>query len=261
MTVDIGICALFGLLIGSFLNVCVYRVPRRLSVVTPARSFCPTCERQLTWWENVPVITWLILLGRCSCRKGKVSGVYPLVEILSSFAAVWSYLRFGFTPTGVLAFIFAATLIVITFIDFEHRIIPDRISYPGMSIGLLIGGLVELGAFHLVAPPFTSGTFDSLLGFAIGGGFFNVVSYVYWRMTGDMGLGGGDVKLLAFTGALLGWESVPFTIFLGSLLGSVVGITLISLRGGGRKTEIAFGPYLSIAALLYVFSDIPFFRF
>ena len=251
--------AFFGLIIGSFLNVCIYRVPRKLSVVSPARSYCPPCERQLTALENIPIISWIVLGGKCKTCKTSISGQYPLVEALSALAAAESYLHFGFTPTGAVIYALTAALIVITFIDFEFKIIPNVISYPGITIGLIIGAVSQFtGWFDF---PISQSAWDSLLGMYAGGGFFWVIGEIYYRVTKTVGLGGGDVKLMGMTGAVLGLQSVASTIFLGSLLGSVVGIAMILFRGGSRKSEIPFGPWLSLGAILYVFTGVDFFKF
>lgn len=251
--------ALFGLLVGSFLNVCIYRVPRKLSVVTPMRSYCPSCKRQLSSLENIPVISWLVLGAKCKTCKEPISGQYPLVEMLSALAAAGTYLNFGLTPTSVVVYALCATLIVITFIDFEFKIIPNVISYPGVTFGLLLGAVSQYT--HMFELPVSQSAWDSLIGMYAGGGFFWIIGEIYFRMTKTVGLGGGDVKLMGMTGAILGWRSVAPTIFMGSLLGSFVGIALILIRGGNRRTEIPFGPWLSIGAILYIFADMPWFRF
>ncbi len=253
--------SLFGLLVGSFLNVCIYRVPRKLSVVSPYRSYCPKCERQLTALENVPVLSWLFLGAKCRTCKTPISGQYPLVELLSALAGAAAYLNFGLTPTAAAIYALTAALIVITFIDFEFKIIPNVISYPGITIGLLLGAFNQYAQVFDI--PISQSAWDSLIGMYAGGGFFWIIGELYYRMTGTVGLGGGDVKLMGMTGAILGWESVAPTIFLGSLLGSIVGVGVIIFRGGHRRTEIPFGPWLSAGAIIYMFhyDGLPFFRF
>ena len=250
--------AIFGLMIGSFLNVCIYRVPRKLSVVSPARSYCPTCQRQLTSLENIPVLSWVVLGGKCKTCRNPISGQYPLVELLSSAAALETYLKFGLNPTGVVLYALIAALIVITFIDFEWKIIPNVISYPGITFGLLLG--IASQYTGMFAEPLTQSAWESLIGMYAGGGFFWIIGEIYYRMTNTVGLGGGDVKLMGMTGAVLGWHSVAPTIFVGSMLGSVIGIALIIFRGGNRRSEIPFGPWLSAGAILYIFTELPLFR-
>ncbi|MCB0321325.1 MAG: prepilin peptidase [Bdellovibrionales bacterium] len=249
---------LFGLCIGSFLNVVIYRVPRKLSVTTPRRSFCTSCERTLLWWENIPVLSWLVLRGKCKECKSPISGRYPFVEVLTGFAAFASYLHFGPTPTALIVFAITASLIAITFIDLDFKIIPNVISFPGMTLGLLLGILSQYTGYF--TEPVTQSAWDSLTGFLCGGGFFYVVGLLYYAFTKRVGLGGGDIKLLAYTGAALGVDSVIPTIFAGSLVGAVVGVVTVLIKGGGRHTEIPFGPWLSLGAIIYMFFDLPFLR-
>ncbi len=247
----------FGLIIGSFLNVCIWRVPRELSVVNPPRSYCPKCNRKLAWWENIPVLSWAALRCRCRTCKQPISGQYPLVEILSGIAAVASCLHFGVTFSALIIYALTAALIVITFIDFEFKIIPNVISFPGMTIGLILGAYSQ---YEPLTPPLTQGAFDSLTGLLFGGGFFYIIGIAYYALTGRVGLGGGDIKLMGMVGAFLGWRSIAPTVFAGSLFGAVIGVCAMIISGQGRQTEIPFGPWLSLGALLYIFADVPFFR-
>ncbi len=251
---------IFGLLIGSFLNVCIWRVPRKLSVTKPMRSFCPNCSTTLTWWENIPLLSWLFLCAKCHQCKKQISWRYPLVEVLSGIAILAAYQRYGLSISGLIIYALTVTLIVISFIDLDFKIIPNVISFPGMTFGLLLGIIAELrpGLFH---PVLTQGAADSLIGFLLGGGFFWIIGEIYYRVAKREGLGGGDIKLMAMTGAILGWRSVPPTIFVGSTLGAVVGILWMLIKGGNRQMEIPFGPWLSIGVLFYMYGDLPFFRF
>ena len=249
---------LFGLIIGSFLNVCIYRIPRKLSLTDPVFSQCPGCNKQLLPWMNIPVVSWLCLRAKCWFCKKPISGQYPLVEILSGFACAASYSHFGITPTGILIYLLTATLIVISFIDFEFKIIPDVISFPGMTLGLIVGIIAEYT--NIFAWPITTGAINSLIGFLVGGGFFYIIAYVYYFFTKQIGIGGGDIKLMAMVGALLGWEAIPPSIFVGSFVGAIVGILMMLFQGTGRKTEIPFGPWLSVGTILYMFTSLPFFR-
>lgn len=259
MEFELIVATIAGLLIGSFLNVCIYRIPRKLSIVSPYRSFCPACQRQLQSWHNIPLVSWLLLRGRCGYCKHPISGQYPLVELVSAGLAFLSVLRFGASPTGILVYALCATLLVITFIDLEFKIIPNVISFPGMTFGLLLGIVSQYTQWFTF--PITQSAADSLFGFLAGGGFFYAISLIYYLVAKRVGLGGGDIKLLGMTGAILGLSSVAPTIFAGSLAGAVVGISLIAIKGGGRHTEIPFGPWLSLGALIYIFADIPYFRF
>jgi len=248
-----------GLCIGSFLNVCIYRLPRDMSVVKPHRSFCTSCKRQLGSLENIPVLSWVLLGGKCKGCKEKISGRYPLVELLSGAAMLLSFVSFGLTPTALVVYLLTATLIVISLIDFDFKIIPDVINLPGVVIGLLIAVVQHF--FQIFTYPVTSGIVDSLIGLLIGGGFFLVIGEVYYRLTKREGIGGGDIKFLAMTGAILGWRSVAPTIFVGSFVGAIVGLLIMFFRGGDRQLEIPFGPYLALGVLIYLFTDLPFFRF
>ncbi len=212
---DIAAIALFGLLIGSFLNVCIYRVPRGLSVVSPARSFCPACKTQLRFFENFPILSWIVQNGKCRTCKVQISGQYPFVEALSAIATAATYIQFGLNPTSVVLFLLIETLIVISFIDLEFKIIPNVISFPGITLGLFLG-IASQYSGHF-SWPLTQSAFDSLVGMYAGGGFFYLIGWVYFYFTKQVGLGGGDVKLMGMTGAILGWQSVAPTIFLGSL--------------------------------------------
>ena len=255
----IALSIILGLCIGSFLNVVIWRLPRGKSVLNPTRSFCTSCEKPLKAWHNIPVLSWLILGTKSACCSKPISGRYPFVELLSALGAVASYLYFGLNPTGILIYALVATLIAITFIDFDFKIIPNVINYPGMIIGLFIGIISQYT--QIFAPPITQSALESLIGFLAGGGVFYAIFAFYYMLTKKMGLGGGDIKLMAFLGALLGWQCVAPIIFMGSLAGSVIGIAVMLLQGSGRNTEIPFGPWLALGAVLYIFTDIQVFRF
>ena len=233
---------LFGAMVGSFLNVCIHRLPRDESIVRP-RSKCPGCQNQIAWYDNVPVLSYLLLRGRCRSCGTKVSAVYPLVETLTGALAAALLYRFGPGPDGAIYFAFAAALVVITFIDLEFQIIPDVISIPGIPIGWVCAFLA-LEQVTLV---------DSLLGALLGGGILYAVASGYYFFTKREGMGGGDVKLLAMIGAFLGWKSVLFTLFAASLVGSVIGLLAAWRSGDGGKYAIPFGPFLAAGALVYVF--------
>ena len=259
------IAAIFGAILGSFLNAVVYRVPRRLSLWEPKRSFCTTCSKSLTWIENIPIFSFLIQRGRCSCGKDKIPIRYLIIELFAAAAGYFTVDVFGITPTGGVVFALLLALIAISFIDFDHKIIPDRISYPGMTLGLVLGIVSQYSELFRCRPfqhlcPVTQGAVDSLLGFIVGGGFFWLVGWGYFVATKKDGLGFGDVKLMAMTGAILGIHSIAPTVILGSLSGAVVGLAMMVITGGGRNTEIPFGPWLSLGAILYIFFNPAFFR-
>ncbi len=231
---------IFGTVIGSFLNVCICRIPAGQSVISPA-SRCPQCGTAIRWYQNVPVFSYLLLRGRCARCGVSISLRYPLVEALTGLLFVWVYLRFEWQWATPVYWVFVAALVVITFIDLDHQIIPDVISLPGIVVGFLTIGLI----------PWVSWV-DSLLGILLGGGSLWLVAEIYFRLTGKEGMGGGDIKLLAMIGAFLGWKAILPIIFLGSLAGSMVGIPLMLIRRKDGKLAIPFGPFLAMGAVVYL---------
>ena len=238
----IGLVFMFGMCIGSFLNVCIYRLPSSMSILKPSRSFCPQCKSAIKFYDNIPVFSYIWLKGRCRNCKASISLRYPLVELITGILAIAILFLFGLTLEGLVYFIFISSLLVITFIDIDHKIIPDIITLPGIPIGLL-------ASFVLSAMTFIS----SLVGLLVGGGSLLLVACVYSLITHKEGMGGGDIKLLGMIGAFLGWKGVIFTIFAASLTGTLVGIILMLQKGKNLKFAIPFGPFLSIGAMSYVF--------
>ena len=231
----------FGALVGSFLNVCIHRIPGGESIAFPA-SHCPHCKTAIKPYDNIPIVSYLVLRGRCrSCAAG-IAIRYPLVEMLGGIAAVGALCAFGLSAEALLIFAFLAALIVITFIDLDHQIIPDAISLPGIFVGFA-------AALLLGTPSWV----DSLIGIALGGGLLFAVAEGYARLTGREGMGGGDIKLLAMIGAFLGWRAIPVTVLVGSLLGSVIGLSLMALRGRDTRMAIPFGPFLAVGAVVALF--------
>ena len=235
----------FGMVVGSFLNVCICRMPGGQSVVTPP-SHCPHCSYQIRWYDNIPVVSYLLLRGKCRGCGAHISLQYPLVELLNGILTLLLFLRFGPTLTFAALFIFCSALVVITFIDIEHQIIPDEISLSGIVIGFIVSFFLKEQSW-----------LNSLLGILLGGGSLLLVAYVYQWLTGKEGMGGGDIKLLAMMGAFLGWKSIPFIIFASSLVGSVVGVSMMLFQKKDSKLAIPFGPYLAFGALLYIFYGKP----
>jgi leader peptidase (prepilin peptidase)/N-methyltransferase len=229
--------ALGGLIIGSFLNVCAHRLPRGASVVSPP-SRCPTCGRLLSWYDNVPVLSYAVLGGRCRSCRAPISIMYPLVEITTAVVFVVGYWRYGLTPLLAIRLLFACAMIVLFVIDLQHRILPNRITIPGIVAGFL---------FSLFAEP---GWTSSLLGIAVGGGVLLAVSEAYYRIRHEEGLGMGDVKMLAMIGAFLGWKPVLLTLLLASFLGSLVGVAILIVRKESLKYALPFGTFLAAAALV-----------
>jgi len=231
----------FGMVVGSFLNVCICRMPNNESVVSPP-SHCPNCSYQIRWYDNIPVISYLLLRGKCRGCGSRISLQYPLVELLNGIITLLLFLRFGPTLAFAALFVFCSALVVITFIDIEHQIIPDEISLSGIVIGFVLSFFLQ-----------GHGWLNSLLGILLGGGSLLLVAYGYQWLTGNEGMGGGDIKLLAMMGAFLGWKSIPFIIFASSLVGSVVGVSIMLLQKKNSKLAIPFGPYLAFGAVLYIF--------
>ncbi len=236
------ISAIFGMLIGSFLNVVILRLPKEdQSIVFPA-SHCPQCSAPLHWYENIPIISYLMLRGKCGHCKMPISVQYPLVELMTALLAAALVYKFQLSIAAAGYFLFSAALLVIIFIDIHHQIIPDVISLPGIVLGVL---------FSLVSD--TVSWQSSLLGLLAGGGVLYAVASFYFLLRKIDGMGGGDIKLLAMIGAWLGWQSLPFVIFASSFSGSIVGLIAMLYQKKGGQTRIPFGPFLSLSALIYTF--------
>jgi leader peptidase (prepilin peptidase)/N-methyltransferase len=230
-----------GAAIGSFLNVCIWRLPQEKSIVFPA-SHCPQCGHPIRPVDNIPVLSYLILRGKCRDCGGKISAQYPVVEAITAVLSLVLYLKYGLSWQYPAAFAFTCALIVVTFIDLEHQIIPDVITLPGIPIGLF------LGVFIMGVP-----LLDAVLGIAIGGGFLYFVAVAYQFLTKREGMGGGDIKLLAMMGAFLGWKSLFFIVFISSLIGALVGVAVLMAQRKGFRAAIPYGPFLSAAAVGYLF--------
>ncbi|MHC1698480.1 MAG: A24 family peptidase [Geobacteraceae bacterium] len=239
---------LFGAVIGSFLNVCIYRIPRDESIVFPA-SHCPECGNKISAFDNIPLISYLLLRGSCRSCGTRISWQYPVVELLSALLTLFLFLKFHLSPTFFVLYLFCMALVVITFIDLEHQIIPDSISLPGIVVGFISSFFI----FDLYYASVILGWKNSLIGIVAGGGSLLLVAYGYQLLTKKEGMGGGDIKLLAMMGAFLGWKSIPFIIFTSSLFGSVVGLTLMAIRKKDSQLPIPFGPFLAFGALLFIF--------
>jgi leader peptidase (prepilin peptidase)/N-methyltransferase len=227
---------ILGLAIGSFLNVCIHRVPQKMSIVRPASS-CPQCGYVLRWIDNVPVVSYALLAGRCRACRARISPRYPIVELITMGVFVAHYYVFGWDAVLIPRLVLAAILIALFAIDLEHHLLPNVITLPGIVLGLL---------FSLVLPP---GITDALIGVLVGGGILWLIGEAYYRYSGQEGMGGGDVKMLAMVGAFLGWKPVVLTLVLSSLIGSLVGVAVIALRRGGLKYALPFGTFIAIAAL------------
>jgi leader peptidase (prepilin peptidase) / N-methyltransferase len=239
-----------GTMIGSFLNVCIARIPNEESVIHPP-SHCPKCQALIPFYCNIPLLSYVLLRGRCRACCERISPRYFVVELLMGLLAVALYYRFGLSYEFFVGFVFVAAMIVISAIDLDVRIVPDVISLPGIVFGLVIavlGYFVIGGEGDLVPSPVSS-----VIGIIAGGGFLLATAWLYEKFTGVEGMGGGDIKLLAMIGAFLGWPSVPITLFIASLIGSVVGVTCMVITGAGRRLALPFAPFLCSGAVAFIF--------
>jgi leader peptidase (prepilin peptidase) / N-methyltransferase len=239
----VALAALAGLIIGSFLNVCIHRLPRGQSLMHPP-STCPRCRRRLRWRDNVPVVSWVLLRAKCAQCGAPISAQYPLVEIVT--AGLFALVTATTSDPAVLAshLVLGAALIVLFAIDLEHQILPNAITLPGIVVGFL---------FALVTPV---GWLESLFGILLGGGILYGIAAAYYAIRKEEGLGMGDVKMLAMIGAFLGWKAVLVTLVLASFSGSIVGLVMIASSRGSMKYALPFGTFLAMgAAAAMAFGD------
>ncbi|MEK9627716.1 MAG: prepilin peptidase [Nitrospinota bacterium] len=225
---------IMGLCIGSFANVCIYRMPKKESIVFPV-SHCTDCSAPVRAFDNIPVMSYLILGGKCRDCKSKISAIYPTVELITGLLLLAGYFKFGFTFDFLVYFVLAPALVIITAIDIEHQIIPDALTLPGIVLGLAAGS-------------YSIGYFNSFMGFLVGGGLFYLLAVL-----SNGGMGGGDIKYIAAVGALVGWQKVLLVIFIGAFLGSFVGLFQMFIQKKTRKSLIPFGPFLAAATLITLF--------
>lgn len=249
------VAGVFGAIWGSFANVCIYRIPRGESLVRPG-SHCPGCQAEIAWYDNLPILSWLLLAGRCRRCRAAIPPQYPLVEALLLGLALLLYRRFVWQDGGpmgialsrfVTYFFFSLTLVVLSVIDLRTLLLPDRITYPAIPLFFLLGRVC--GQTSLM---------DALLGLAAGYALIWLIATLYRRLRGSEGLGLGDAKLLSLIGGLLGWHALPWTLFIGSVSGLLLSLPLLIIRrrheaeGSLLHSEVPFGPFLSLAALIYV---------
>ena len=237
----VGAVFCFGLAIGSFANVCIYRLPRKESIAFPG-SHCPGCSATVRPQDNIPLISYLVLGGKCRDCATRISPVYPVIELVTALLLLAGFFKFGLTFDFLGYAVVAPTLVIITAIDIEHQIIPDVITLPGIVFGLVVGS-------------YTIGYADSLLGFFLGSGLFYLLA-----VFSNGGMGGGDIKYIAAAGALLGWQKVLLVIFIGAFLGSIVGLFQIAVQKKSRKSLIPFGPFLAAGTLITLFYGNPLIR-
>jgi leader peptidase (prepilin peptidase)/N-methyltransferase len=256
----------FGLIVGSFLNVCILRIPLAESIVLPS-SHCPKCGTPIKAYDNIPVVSWLVLAGRCRKCKARISAMYPVVELATGLLFLACYFAFGLTPEALKWTVFAALMVVLTITDLRERILPDKVNFFGLAAGLLLSfftspvdGTAPWLASHIFAypPPEPVLSFaDALIGAGAASGLLWLVAEGYFRARGREGMGFGDVKMMAMVGAFLGLQRSLLTILLGSLLGSVIGVAVIAIGRKGRDFELPFGTFLGAGAMLVVFFGSP----
>jgi leader peptidase (prepilin peptidase)/N-methyltransferase len=247
------VVSLFGLVFGSFLGVCIYRLPRKESVLRP-RSRCTNCGHALRVWDNIPVLSYILLRGKCRDCRHPLSWVYPTVEILTAVLFILLFQKYGLETPFFVNGVFFCMLIVLSFIDLYHRILPNVITFGGVLVGLLLSPfqsaefLHAQGAFAMDGWYVTSYV-NSALGVAIGGGLLWLVAFLYLKLRRVEGLGLGDVKMMGMVGAFLGWQYSWLTIFLGSIVGVLAGGLYIQIFGRGRRYELPFGSFLGLGAI------------
>ncbi|MGI9533715.1 MAG: prepilin peptidase [Thermodesulfobacteriota bacterium] len=255
---------IFGLIFGSFLNVCIYRLPKEESIAFPP-SHCTSCGSFLKYYHNIPVFSYIFLGGKCHSCGSRISILYPFVELLTAVLLTLLFYKYGITVMTFIYMILILSLIVITFIDLEHMIIPNIITFPGILIGFAYNLIItdwglflrvlkhlDLNNIFYIIPRIPA--LNSFFGILIGGGSLLLIAYLYKLIRKNEGMGMGDVKLLAMLGAFLGINGVFFIILISSLAGSVVGITMILINKGNLKVALPYGPFISLGAILFIFT-------
>ena len=251
---------LIGSMIGSFLNVCVYRMPRDESVVKP-RSKCPKCDKPIVWYDNIPMLSWLILGAKCRNCDQPISWQYPLVEAITGTLFLCVFLRFGMVIATPIYMLLAAGLVLVTFVDLSDWTIPNEVTIPGIFIGIgcsVVGMFYPESGLRVVSP------LDAIGAGALGGGILYALDKISLLLLKKRGMGFGDVKLLAMLGTFIGWQSVLLNIVVASVLGSIVGITMIVMQRGKQTIKdddsqemtghyLPFGPYLVVGGLIVLF--------
>ena len=253
---------LLGLVIGSFLNVCIVRIPHGESIVRPA-SHCTGCGRAIRPYDNIPLVSWLVLRGRCRVCKKPISWMYPAVELATALLFFACAAVFGPTLEGVKWALLSALIVVLVATDIRERILPDKVNFTGLIFGVLISGFLRpadgvaawLSSKMFDFPPPTPvlSVADSLLGALVGGGLLWIVAEGYFRLRGREGMGLGDVKMMAMVGAFEGLEGALLAILIGSLLGSVLGLAFIAIFRKDSDYELPFGAFLGAGSLIVVF--------
>lgn len=239
---------ILGAIIGSFLNVCIYRIPEGLSIVSPS-SRCSSCGTPIKFYDNIPILSYIFLLGRCRSCRTRLSIQYPLVEFINAVLYVMVLQRFGYDSPWVLIvyLIFISSLVVIFFIDLKHQIIPNSITLPGIPVAIILGSAILPDP---VCPDGLLGFRASIAGALAGGGGFYCIAVLGKLIFRKEAMGGGDIKMMAMVGGLLGWQGVLMTTFLASFTGSIIGVLLILFKGKEWGSRIPFGPYLALGTII-----------
>jgi len=242
------IAGVIGAILGSFANVCIWRMPRGESIIRPG-SHCPLCDHKLGFLENIPILSFIFLGGRCRKCRGRISFRYPLVELIAIAVSLFTWWYFK-GPISYLVYfcLFLMPLFIASAIDLGHYILPDSITIPGIFVGIAVHTLLDGQGEYL------SHAVDSLLGIAVGGGALYIVALVYEKIKKAEGLGGGDVKLIAMLGAFFGWRAALLILLMSSILGSIVGLFMVLAFRKGMKYAIPFGPFLALAGIVYLFA-------
>jgi leader peptidase (prepilin peptidase)/N-methyltransferase len=231
---------LLGLTLGSFINVCIHRLPKKESIIAP-RSYCQSCKTRIPIWDNIPVLSYLLLKGKCRQCTASISLLYPVVEVSTALLLLTGFIQFGMSMKFAIFCAIGPTLLTVAIIDIKHKIIPDTITLPGIIFGIVAGS-------------YLFGLKESLLGLISGGGIFLLSSEIYYQVRGRVGMGGGDIKFIAAVGALLGLKQVLLVIFLSAFIGSVVGLIGLIGKKLDAMSQIPFGPFLAVGTLIVYFS-------
>ncbi len=234
---------LFGLIVGSFLNVCIHRIPEGKSIIHP-RSSCPHCGSRIKFYDNIPLVSYAILLGKCRSCRHPISIRYPIVEMLAGLLSTALFLRYGLSPQYFLFFAFSAALIIVSFVDLNYKIIPNVISLPGILVGLAATSVFRLNGLSWM---------DSLIGMVVGGGSLYLIGLIFKWLRGKEGMGLGDVKLLAMIGAWMGYLALPYIVLISSLTGAIIGGGSLLLTRKRFSETIPYGPFLVLGTLVYLF--------
>ena len=237
-SVQITFFFIFGAVFGSFANVLILRIPLEKSIVKPG-SQCQSCHRDIKWFDNIPILSWIFLSGKCRGCDARFSVRYPFIELLMGVLFSLVFLRAGYSVLLLSYLCFTFALVVVSFIDIDHMILPDRFTLSGILIGVAFSFFVDEISLY-----------DSILGVLLGGGVLWLVAYLYYVVRKEEGMGGGDIKLLAWIGAVLGWQSLAMVLLISCVIGALFGAIMLSKTKAGLKTVIPFGPYLAFAAIV-----------